>query len=71
LSNPTAFLGLSDRKELEHTSSAQRSVWCAAVVTFGRISKRRTECPRRASCQAHSEPASPAPTIVTVSRVKR
>ena len=24
---PTAFLGLSDRKEFEQTSSAQRSVW--------------------------------------------
>jgi hypothetical protein len=36
--NPTAFKGLSDRKELEQTSSAHFSVRCAAVPTFGRIS---------------------------------
>ena len=62
---PTALNGLSERKEFEHTSSAHRSVRCAAVATFGRISHRSTRCPRRASCQAHSEPASPAPITVT------
>src|ERR1700739_4233170 len=31
----------------------------------GRISKRRTETPRRASCQAASLPANPAPTTFT------
>ena len=37
-SSPTALRGLSERKEFEQTSSAQRSVWCAEVATFGRIS---------------------------------
>ena len=42
LSRPTAFKGLSERKEFEQTSSAHRSVWCTAVRTTGRISYRRT-----------------------------
>jgi hypothetical protein len=63
--SPTALRGLSERNEFEQTSSAQSPVWWADVFTAGRISTRRTRWPRAASCQAHSEPASPAPMTVT------
>ncbi|GBC80198.1 hypothetical protein HRbin09_01432 [bacterium HR09] len=36
--SPTAFSGLSERRELEHTSSARRSLWWAGVGLAGRIS---------------------------------
>ena len=38
---------------------------CASVGRAGRISYRRTGILRRASCQAASLPANPAPTMVT------
>src|ERR1043166_9841086 len=64
-SSPTAFVGADERNELEQTSSARFDVWCAAVVFAGRISKRSTLCPLRASANANSHPARPAPTILT------
>src|ERR1043166_359068 len=62
---PTAFVAAEERKEFEQTSSARFDVWCAAVDFAGRISKRSTVCPFRASANAHSHPARPAPTILT------
>ncbi len=45
-SRPTALCSASsERKELEHTSSASPEVWCAAVVLTGRISWRTTRTP--------------------------
>jgi hypothetical protein len=64
-STPTAVSIESLRSEFEHTSSAKSAVWCASVILTGRISISRTPMPRRASCQAASLPASPAPTTVT------
>src|SRR3981081_783132 len=65
-SSPTALLAASsERNELEHTSSASPSVRCASVIRSGRISCRTTATPDLATCQAASEPASPAPTICT------
>src|SRR5437870_706467 len=65
LSSPTAVSSVALRKEFEHTSSARRSVVCASVPRRGRISWRSTRMPRRASCQAASQPASPPPIMVT------
>src|SRR5881628_1562703 len=65
LSSPTAVSSVALRKEFEHTSSARRSVVCASVPRRGRISWRSTPMPRRASCQAASQPASPPPMMVT------
>src|SRR5258708_2209780 len=63
---PTALLAASsERNELEHTSSARPSVRWAWVIRPGRISWRTTRTPALATCQAASEPASPAPTICT------
>src|SRR5207249_4737942 len=69
LSSPTAVSSVALRKEFERTSSARRSVVCASVPRRGRISWRSTPMPRRASCQAASQPASPPPTMVTRSVV--
>src|SRR5229473_3525782 len=69
LSSPTAVSSVALRKEFEHTSSARRSVVCASVPRRGRISWRSTPMPRRASCQAASQPASPPPMMVTRSVV--
>jgi hypothetical protein len=56
---------VSDFNEFEQTSSAKSPVWWAAVERTGRISKSSTPTPRRAHCQAASDPASPAPMILT------
>src|SRR5207247_1297147 len=65
-SSPTAlFIASSERKELEQTSSASRSVACASVARSGRISCSTAVTPARASCQAASLPASPPPTTCT------
>src|SRR5699024_10607112 len=53
------------RREVEPPSSAQSSLVWAAVIFFGFISTRVTASPRRASCQAASQPARPAPITVT------
>ena len=42
-----------------------------ASCCTGFISHRRTEMPRCASCHAASQPASPAPTTVTISLIRR
>jgi len=61
-SRPTALCSQSsDRNELEQTSSAKPPVWCAGVGVVGRISCSTTWTPASASCQAASDPASPAP----------
>src|SRR5258707_7508397 len=63
-SSPTALLAASsERKELEHTSSARPSVRWASVIRSGRISCSTTRIPDLATCQAASEPARPAPMI--------
>ena len=64
-SRPTPLVSASPRKELLQTSSAKCSVWWASEGRTGRISCNRTAMPRRASCNASSEPAMPAPTMVT------
>ena len=64
-SRPTAFSSPAARRELEQHSSAKSAVWWAGVNFSGFISRRVTEIPRWASCQAHSLPASPAPMTVT------
>ena len=62
-SRPTAFSSLSsERKELEQTSSASPSVWCASVVRTGRISCSTTGTPAWTICQAASLLANPPPT---------
>src|SRR5438445_653462 len=53
LSSPWALVSSTDLKELEQTSSANRSVWCAAVIFAGRISCSVTAIPRPASAQRH------------------
>ena len=59
-SRPTALLAASsERNELEQTSSARPSVWCASVIRAGRISCSTTGTPALAICQAASEPARP------------
>ena len=61
---PTALCSKSsERKELEQTSSARPSVWCAAVVRAGRISCKTTDTPASAACQAASQPARPPPMM--------
>ena len=63
-SNPTALCSWSsERKELEHTSSAKPPVRWASVSFCGRISWMMTLAPASAACQAASEPARPAPMI--------
>ena len=64
-SRPTAFSSWSLLRELEHTSSAKPGLWWAGVIFWGFISRRVTGIPRRANCQAASQPASPAPITVT------
>ena len=64
-SSPTAFSSWSERRELEHTSSAKPLLWWAGVILWGFISCRVTPIPRWASCQAASQPAKPAPMMVT------
>src|SRR2546429_1120439 len=66
LRRPWALLSSTDLKELEQTSSAKRSVWCAAVMRTGRISCSVTAMPRSASAQAASLPASPPPTTTAL-----
>src|SRR5215210_747606 len=65
LRRPAAWKGSSLRSELLHTSSARSPVLCAGVPLTGRISWSTTGTPRSASCQAHSEPASPPPMMWT------
>ena len=61
---PTALRSASsERKELEQTSSASRSLTWASVPRTGRISQSSTGTPRRAICHAASQPARPPPTI--------
>jgi len=63
-STPTALASASsERKELEQTSSASVSVWCASVPRSGRISCRITGAPAPAACHAASQPARPPPTM--------
>ena len=63
-STPTALPVLSsERKEFEHTSSANPPVSCASVMRLGRISCRMTGTPRDTHCQAASDPARPAPIM--------
>ena len=62
-SSPTAFSSWSERRELEHTSSANSGLWWAGVIFSGFISCSSTGMPRWASCQAASQPARPAPMI--------
>ena len=64
-SSPTAFSSWSERRELEHTSSANSGLWWAGVIFSGFISCSSTGMPRWASCQAASQPARPAPMIFT------
>ena len=49
---PTAFCGLSERSELEHTSSARPSSTCAGERVRASSRRGRRPRPRRASCQA-------------------
>ena len=64
-SSPTAFSSWSERRELEHTSSPKDGLWWAGVIFWGFISRSVTGIPRRASCQAASLPARPAPITIT------
>ena len=64
-SSPTAFSSWSERRELEHTSSPKDGLWWAGVI-FGVSSPEASRgSPRRASCQAASLPARPAPITIT------
>ena len=63
--SPTALCGSSERSELEQTSSANPSRRCTGDRRPGFISTRSTSTPARASVQAASLPARPAPTTVT------
>src|SRR5579864_6594251 len=54
-----------ERNEFEQTSSAKCPVLCTAVERTGRISCSTTGTPRRATCQADSEPARPPPITWT------
>ena len=65
LSSPTALSSLSERRELEQTSSANPSLLCAGERREGFISKSLTPIPLSASTAAHSQPASPAPITLT------
>src|ERR1019366_1697406 len=62
-SNQGAVFSVSDFSELEQTNSAKFALWWAGVERMGRISNSSTATPRRAHCQAASEPASPAPMM--------
>ncbi len=62
---PEALREPSEPRELLQTSSANPPVWCAGVISSGRISHRSTATPRRAICQAASEPAKPPPATRT------
>ena len=62
LSSPTPEVGSSDRRELEHTSSARWSLTWAGERNRGFCSKSSTVCPERARRNAHSQPARPPPT---------
>ena len=62
---PPARSGNFEPKELEQTNSAQLPLSCAAVGFCGRISYRRTLMPSAANCRAASEPAKPAPIMLT------
>src|SRR3546814_683752 len=48
---------LTFKIESELTNSPRRSVWCAGVARTGRISTRRTACPRLVNWMAASQPA--------------
>ena len=63
---PEALVKCSAFSELEQTNSANPSMWWAGENFFGFMSTSRTATPRRASCQAASQPARPAPTMVTL-----
>ncbi|OQA10634.1 MAG: hypothetical protein BWY65_00498 [Firmicutes bacterium ADurb.Bin373] len=64
LSKPTAFSKAVDRKELLQTNSAKSPLRCAGVGFLGRISNSLTLTPLFTACQAASDPARPAPTMV-------
>ena len=64
LSIPNARSGKVLPMLLEQTNSASRSPVWASVGRVGRISNRRTACPRSANCHAASLPASPPPMMV-------
>ena len=53
--------------DTSNAPEAKKSCCCAGVFARGFCSTSRTETPRSASCQAHSDPARPAPTTVTTS----
>src|SRR4029079_8431658 len=65
LSRPTAFDSAAPRNELEQTSSQKFSLTAAAVRFVGFCSSKRTRIPRSARLSAASEPARPAPMMVT------
>ena len=60
-----ALSGLSERRELEQTSSHGPSSTWAGERRAGFISQRSTPTPARARRNAASQPASPAPMMVT------
>src|SRR6185295_628795 len=62
---PEAVSSRFDLSELEQTSSARSPVLCTGVGRTGRISCSSTRTPRRAACQAASEPARPPPMMMT------
>jgi hypothetical protein len=62
LEQPRGWWDRRCASEFEHTSSASRSVRVDRSGAAGRISHSTTRRPRLASCQAHSQPASPPPT---------
>src|SRR5688572_5011913 len=68
LRSPAGAVGSSERSEFEHTSSHRSGVRCAGDIAAGFISISVTRRPRSASCQAASEPASPAPITWTSGR---
>src|SRR5205823_5953353 len=67
LEQPVGVGELHRFEGVEQTSSASRSVWCAAVMFTGRISCSVTAIPRSASAHAASLPASPPPTTTALS----
>src|SRR5512140_1228104 len=65
LRRPFPDVSSPEPRELLHTSSANRPDRCAGVSFAGRISYRSTSTSARDRRRAASEPARPAPTIVT------
>ena len=67
---PTALASAAPRNEFEHTSSHRPSLVCAGVRASGFCSSSRTRTPALGELRAPtSQPARPAPTIVTAGTV--